>query len=163
MKEWAKDPETRDLCPNDWRIAVKRALELGMIKKADTIEDLAIQLGIRPDRLKKTVNRYNGYCKKGRDKEFRKRKEYLLPIKKAPFYGIKVGAQIVNTECGVKVNYDYQVLDKQGKVIPGLYAASHTAGGVVGENNVSSSMNVGDCCQAYTTGYIAGASAATKG
>ncbi|MBW1903267.1 MAG: FAD-dependent oxidoreductase [Deltaproteobacteria bacterium] len=163
MKEWAEDPETRDLCPADWRVAVKRALDLGMIKKADTIEELADQLEIDPKRLKKTVIKYNEYCAKGRDRQFRKAKQYLVPVKKAPFYGIKVGAQIVDTECGLKVNYDYQVIDKDRKPIPGLYAASHTAGGVVGENNVSSSMNVGDCCQAYATGYIAGESVAKLG
>ncbi|MBW1900678.1 MAG: FAD-dependent oxidoreductase [Deltaproteobacteria bacterium] len=163
MKEWAENPETRSICPNDWRIAVKRALVLGMIKKADSIEALAEQLNIDPARLKRTVGNYNEYCKKGRDRQFRKPKKYLISVKKAPFYGIKVGAQIVETGCGLKVNVDFQVIDRNRKPVPGLYAASHTAGGVLGENNVSSSMNLGDCCQAYTTGYIAGSSAATSG
>jgi len=163
MKEWGENPETRNLCPNDWRIAVKRSLELGMIKKANTIEELADMLMIDPKRLKKTVDQYNEYCEKGRDGQFRKPKQYLVPVKKAPFYGIKVGAQIVETECGLKTNYDYQVIDKNRKPIPGLYAASHTAGGAIGENNCSSSMNLGDCCQAYTTGYIAGESVVRLG
>ncbi len=163
MKEWAENEETKDICPNDWRISVKRAIELGMIKKANTIEELADMLNIDPKRLKRTVAQYNEFCEKGRDRQFRKPKKYLIPVKKAPFYGIKVGAQIVDTECGLKVNYNYQVIDKNREPIPGLYAASHTAGGVIGENNVSSSMNLGDCCQAYATGFIAGGSAATLG
>ena len=127
------------------------------------IIELADMLNIDPKRLKRTVAQYNEFCEKGRDRQFRKPKKYLIPVKKAPFYGIKVGAQIVDTECGLKVNYNYQVIDKNREPIPGLYAASHTAGGVIGENNVSSSMNLGDCCQAYTTGFIAGESAATLG
>ena len=37
---------------------------------------------------------------------------------------------------GLKINADAEVLDTQGNVIPGLYAAGETTGGVHGGNAV---------------------------
>ncbi|MDR9824902.1 glycosyltransferase, partial [Vibrio sp. FNV 38] len=40
--------------------------------KADTIEELAEQIGIDPAALKETVDQYNGFCETGVDEEFGK-------------------------------------------------------------------------------------------
>ena len=37
---------------------------------------------------------------------------------------------------GIKINVKTQVLDAQGKVIPGLFAAGEVTGGVHGDNRV---------------------------
>ena len=40
---------------------------------------------------------------------------------------------------GLKINADAEVLDTQGNVIPGLYAAGETTGGVHGGNRIGDS------------------------
>jgi hypothetical protein len=52
-----------------------------------------------------------------------------------------------------------QVLDTKGKVIPGLYAGFHTAGGAIGTNscgggNLADSI-IGANGLSWTSGYIA--------
>ena len=61
--------------------------ESGMIIKADTIEELARKFNLAPERLRATVDRYNGYCEAGEDLEFFKRRDLLVPLEKGPFYG----------------------------------------------------------------------------
>ena len=141
---------------------LKDAIKLGLIKVDPTIEGLARKLGLDPVRLKERVEIYNKFCKDGKDPEFEKQSKYLLPVQSSPFYGVKVGAQIVATQCGLLTNLDFQVLDKECRSIPGLYAAFHTAGGAVGENLAAMSL-LGDCNLAYTSGYIAGENATLKG
>ncbi len=132
-KEW---PER--ICPTDCRIAVKKAMELELIKTSPTIEGLAGKLGLDPVKLKERVVSYNKLCELGKDTEFGKKPERLLPIKKAPFYGIKAGAILEETYCGLRINTAFQVLDKDCQVIPGLYAAFFTAGGAgICRNNTS--------------------------
>jgi len=77
MKEW---PER--ICPADWRIGVKKALELELIKTSPTIEGLAGKLGLDPVKLKERVESYNKLCALGKDTEFGKDPGLLLPIKK---------------------------------------------------------------------------------
>ena len=43
---------------------------------------------------------------------------------------------ILNGMGGLKINADAEVLDTQGNVIPGLYAAGETTGGVHGGNRI---------------------------
>ena len=57
-------------------------IEVKMIK-ADTIEKLVEELGLPKEETLKTIEAYNGYCDKGVDEEFGKRKELLLPVRTA--------------------------------------------------------------------------------
>ena len=41
---------------------------------------------------------------------------------------------------GLKINADAEVLDTQGNVIPGLYAAGETTGGVHGGNRIGGAL-----------------------
>ncbi len=157
MDEW-----NESICPKDWRIAVKKAIDLGMIQADPTIEGLAGKLELDPVRFKERVTSYNKMCEAGADHEFGKKTEFLIPIKNSPFYGIKVGSNIGASQCGLRVNENFQVLDINCSAIPGLYAAFHTAGGAIGENIMGASV-LADCHLAYTSGYVAGETAASKG
>ncbi len=150
MSSW---PER--ICARDWREDVKKAIDAGMIKVAPSIEGLAGKLGLDPGKLTERVISYNKLCEAGQDTELGKNPEFLKPVKKPPFYGIKVGSQLVETHCGLRVNPAFQVMDTDARVIPGLYAAFHTAGGAIGENALSSAI-LGDCNLAYTSGRAAG-------
>jgi fumarate reductase flavoprotein subunit len=101
--------------------------------KADTVEKLALLLGLDPKALADTVDTYNTYVASGKDTEFGKRAEWLLPIKQAPFYGFRTKLAFFNTIGGLKVDEYTRVLAKaDGRPIPGLYACGSDAGGVFG-------------------------------
>ena len=59
---------------------------------------------------------------------------------------------IHHTVGGLKINADAEVLDTQGNVIPGLYAAGDTTGGVHGGNRIGGNA----VCDFVVFGRIAG-------
>jgi len=153
-------PET--LAPHDWQVAAQEAIEKGAIKQADTLEDLARELELDPVKFAKAVELYNGYCAQGQDPDFGKPAELLIPVQDPPFYGIPVSGLIEATKCGLRVNTQMQVLDKDCNIIPGLYAVFHTAGGANGENSMFWLSVVASVGLSYTGGYIAGENAAAE-
>lgn len=102
----------------------------GTIKKANTIEELARLLGYPEAELAATVKRYNELCEKGHDDDFFKQKQYLHPIKTAPFYAVKqIGGSCFNTWGGLVVDETFRVLDEKHDPIEGLYATGETVAG----------------------------------
>ncbi|MFH1775065.1 MAG: FAD-dependent oxidoreductase [Chloroflexota bacterium] len=141
----------------DWPDGIKRGIDTGTIKVADTIEELAEIYGIDPKRLKQSVSEYNASCERGADDPlFGKDKGYLRPIKNPPFYGIEHGPRIVDTTGGVRVNEKGQAVDKRGDPIPGLYAGSHSICGLNGRGGAMGVMG------GMSFGYIAGRNAAAE-
>lgn len=108
-------------------------LEDGLVQHADftfkgnTVEELATNAGINVENFANTVAIYNGYQAAGEDAEFGKEAEYCTPIENAPFYAIKVTPTHLGTMGGVKTTLNMEALDKQGNIIPGLYAAGECA------------------------------------
>ncbi len=90
--------------------------------KADTIEELANQLGINPETLEETVDDYNDYCE-GRDEEFFKDYRYLRKLKKGPYYACTYRPGGYGTVGGIRINENCECCDKDFMPIPGLYAA----------------------------------------
>ena len=90
---------------------------------ADSLEDMAGQMGIDPKALKNTVDEYNNYCEKGHDDQFAKDPRFLRPVKKGKFYGMRAYNIAHQTIGGIKVNRRTEALTKDLDVIPGLYAA----------------------------------------
>lgn len=93
------------------------------IQKADTIEELAKIKGLDPTALAETVERYNGYCEKGKDEEFDKPAEFLIPLDTPPFYIFKAEVMGDATLGGVCVDRHFRALTADKTPIPGLYVA----------------------------------------
>ncbi|MGI1660044.1 MAG: FAD-binding protein [Desulfitobacterium sp.] len=108
---------------------MEAALKSGKLKKADTLADLANQLGIPADVFVETVNRYNKNAESGLDADFGKNPQKLRPILKAPFYGIAVGNWLLCTFNGVRINSDIQAINESGDPIQGLYVTGNDSGG----------------------------------
>ncbi len=127
---------------------------------ADSIEELAEKTGIDREGLIKTVDEYNRFCEKGHDDLFNKNYKLLRPIKTPKFYAGKFYCSAYGTLGGIKINYKTEVLNKEWKAIPGLYAAGVDACSIYGDsypfilpgNTMGFSLN---------TGRIAGENAAT--
>jgi fumarate reductase flavoprotein subunit len=107
-------------------------LREGITVKADTLEELAGLIDVPPGNLAATVTRYNALCAGGHDDDCLKEAMWMQPIDTPPFYAAGIGAAITGTRGGVKINADMQVLDKRGRVIPGLYAVGNNAGSFYG-------------------------------
>ncbi len=119
--------------------------KMGDPKKADSLDALAPMIGLDPKALKETIETYNGYCKAGKDPDF---KRFTLvgvagkpfPIETAPFYGFITKPAMIATQGGLKVNAKTQVLNVFGEVIPGLYACGEIMGGVHGTGYATGSQ-----------------------
>lgn len=108
---------------------------LGMLKKADTLAELAKLCGMDAKTLEQTAKDYNSYRKAGKDKAFG-RPDMPLGLEKAPFYAVAVAPGIHHTMGGVAITPESEVLDIQSRPIPGLYAAGEVTGGVHGFNRL---------------------------
>lgn len=109
-------------------------IEMGVVKKADTIAELAEQLGLDPARLEETVERYNEMCANQWDSDFFKDPEFLWPISEPPFYGVEqYGGTCFATWGGLVIDDTTRVLDEAWEPIAGLYACGEqTFGGSSG-------------------------------
>ena len=112
-------------------------IENGMLVKADTIEEAAKFFDINVEELKNTVAKYNEYAANGKDLEFNKRGE-LVAFADGPYYIMKSRPAIHHTMGGLKINTDAKVLDKDGNVIEGLFAAGEVTGDIHGTNRLGS-------------------------
>ena len=129
-------------------------LESGLVKKADTFEDLAEQMGVPTDEFVETMTAYNEACEKGVDEAYFKKPQYLRALAEPPFYGIPLATGTMGSAGGIKVNGDMQVITSDGDAIPGLYAVGLDATGLYGD---SYNMEIPGCANgfAHTSGRIA--------
>ena len=95
---------------------------------ADTIEKLAEMCALNPRALADAVARYNGYCAEGVDLEYAKDPEFLIPIEKAPFHASRL-RYVWMSNGGAHIDPEAHVLDPDGNVIEGLFAAGACAHG----------------------------------
>ncbi len=110
------------------------ARKRGNVFKADTIDDLAKQLGMDPAILKGSIEKMNKAAASREDTEFGKQSKYLRPIATAPFYATKLLPRHLGTLGGVRVSGKTEALTAKGDVIPGLYAVGTDAGGMYGDS-----------------------------
>jgi predicted oxidoreductase len=75
-----------------------------------------------------TVTLYNSFVDSGVDLDFKKPKP-RFKIQTPPFYAAWSTPILHDTLTGLRTNAKAQVIDVQGQVIPGLYAAGESQGG----------------------------------
>ena len=109
----------------------------GKLVKADTIEEACAHFGINAEELKATVERYNQYAADGKDLEFNKRGT-LTAFGEGPYYIMVSTPAIHHCMGGLKINTSAQVIDTEGNVIPGLFAAGEVTGDIHGTNRLGS-------------------------
>ena len=131
----------------------------GYIKKGytvtgETYEELGKAMGVDEAAFAETMNTWNGYVEAKNDPDFG-RTSFANKLDTAPYYAIKVTAGVHHTMGGLKINTDAQVLDTNGSIIPGLYAAGETTGGVHGGNRIGGNA----VCDFVVFGRIAGSNA----
>ena len=145
----------------------------GWLKKAATIGDLAHQLAIDPGKLAATVERFNGFARRGKDEDFNRGgrafdrflgdrthapSPAMAPVEKAPFYAYQFYPGDVGTYGGVVTDSHARVLREDGTVIPGLYATGTTTAGVMGRAYPGAGASIGP---SFVWGYVAAKHAMT--
>jgi len=141
--------------------------ESGYFKKADTIEDLALQCGMDPHALAETISRFNRFARNGVDEDFRrgdsaydryygdptvKPNPCLAPIEKPPFYAVQMVAGDLGTKGGLVIDERARVLREDGSPIQGLYATGNSSASVMGNTYPGPGSTIGP---SMTFGYIA--------
>jgi len=101
--------------------------------KADTLEQLAEEMGLDKARFVSTVNNYNSFCDNGEDLDYGKDKAFLVPVKQPPFYGFHISAVNLNSMGGLRINIKGEVLNDKFEPMSGLYAAGMDVSGFTGE------------------------------
>lgn len=142
------------------------------VVEAATLAELAARLGIDPEGLAKTVDRFNDNAAELRDPDFTRgessydrygqddRRITLAPLDEPPFYGAEIAPADLGTCGGARVNGHAQVLDPFGKPIGGLYASGNNAG--IGSPGSSYGGGGGTIGPAMTFAFIAGRHAASQ-
>lgn len=151
------------------------ASRIGVVRLADQFTN----------RIEKTVMTFNGYATAGKDEQFQRgefpydlewhamymsvpRKDstwksstnsnfVMAPFQETgPYYAIILSAGTLDTNGGPAINTSAQVLDTEGRPIPGLYGAGNCIASPAGEGYWGGGTTLG---LAITFGHIAGANA----
>lgn len=152
--------------PKSWR-------ESGSVVKADSIAELALGIGVAPERLDATIARYNSVASTGEDTDFgRGRSEYdryysdttlatpnLLPLGDGPYYAFKLILADLGTNGGVVTDGRARALRADGTPIPGLYATGNASSSVMGYSYAGAGATIGP---AMAFGHLAAQDAAAR-
>ena len=129
------DDKIKETAYNTTQESIDAQVKAGTLFRADTLEDLAKQVGMDPDTLVQTIKTYNEDVDKGEDPEFHKN-VFDLKCEVAPFYATPRRPAIHHTMGGLVIDTQAHVLDKNGEEIPGLYSAGENAGGIHAGNRL---------------------------
>lgn len=145
-----------------WHDAIK-----AVVKKADTLDELAGLMEVDAKGLNKTAERVTRFAETGIDEDFGKGgtaydRHYgdqtvkpnpcMGPLAKAPFYAFPIRPGDIGTKGGIDVNANAQALNKKGEVIGGLYAIGNCSSSVMGHTYPGAGSTIGP---AMTFGYVA--------
>ena len=125
----------------------------GYVQEADSVRELAENLGLDPDKLEASVAAYNEDIADGVDDAFAK--DPVQPIDGQKYYGYQFGLCAHYCMGGILINENTEVVYENGTAIPNLYAAGEVTGGFHGVKRIDGSGD-GD---AFVFGRIAGRNA----
>ncbi len=143
----------------------------GFIRSAPTLEALAEKIGLDPQKLRATVERFNGWSKGGVDRDFHRGEtaweryytgtvtRALATVEQAPFYATPFLYISVGTKGGARTDRNCQVMRPDRSLIGGLYCAGIAMANPVGTKAVGAGTTIGPC---LTFGYIAGKAIARR-
>ena len=142
---------------NNFNETIGELVEQGRAYMADTLEELAEQIEVDPENLKAAVAGFNAAVEKGGPDKFG-RTLFDEKIDTPPYFAGARMPTVHHTMGGIKINTEAQVIDTEGNVIPGLYAAGETTGGIHGSNRLGGNA----LPDIHVFGKIAGANAAAE-
>lgn len=145
----------------------RKYFDAGIITKASTLTELAEKIGIPPETLTGTVDRFNGFARAGRDEDFHRGvsaydryygdptvtpNPCLAPLDTPPFYAVEMVPGDLGTKGGLVTDEHARVLRDDGTPVDGLYAAGNTSAAVMGTSYAGAGATIGP---AMVFGYLA--------
>lgn len=129
------------LLPWPWTLSIRKYARLGYIKLGRTIPELAMQIGLNPGELQRTVEEHNAHAATGVDPLFKRgesafnrtlgdpsvgtKNPNLGPIQSGPFIALPIVPATLGTAAGLATDSYGKVLDAERVPIPGLYACGN--------------------------------------
>ena len=129
----------------DWQIP-KSWFETGFVAKANSIHDLAEQVGIDAQGLEATIAKMNRYAETGTDEDFHrgesaydryyadpniKPNPCLASIDEGPFYAMRIEAGDFGTLGGLDTDVHGRVKLEAGGVVEGLFAVGNCSAAIL--------------------------------
>lgn len=152
-----------------------RHLRSGYLRRASTLAELALSIGVPADTLARQVETFNRDAASGTDSQFGKGSTAynryqgdskvqpnpcMAPIAHGPFYSIKIVIGEIGTFAGLATDASCRVITRDRNLVPGLYAVGNDAASVMGGNYPGAGITLGP---AVTFGYVAGMALAQAG
>ncbi len=149
----------------DWALP-KQLKTTRYLKKSDTLEGLAAELGVDAAGLMAAVTRMNEFARNGKDLDFHRGESLfdryygdekvrpnpcLAALETPPYYGLVVYAGDLGTKGGLMTDASARVLRDDGSVIAGLYAIGNCSASAMGRTYPGAGGTMGP---AMTFGYI---------
>ena len=147
--------------------------DAGTVRRADTVEELAVSIGVPGDALRATISRFNDMARSGTDLDFgrgtsaydRYYGDPTLPnpnldvIDRPPFYAIRIQIGDLGTKGGLVCDEHARVVREDGSVIAGLYATGNTSASIMANEYAGPGATIGP---SMVFGYIAARHAAGR-
>jgi succinate dehydrogenase/fumarate reductase flavoprotein subunit len=149
-------------------LPIGKHLKSGYLKRADSLQELAKIIGVPSAALQEEVEAFNRDASSGVDSKFAKGSTAynryqgdslvtpnpcMAPIRKGPFYALKIVVGEIGTFAGLATDESCRVLTKDRKPVEGLYAVGNDAASIMGGNYPGAGITLGP---ALTFGYVAG-------
>lgn len=138
---------------NLYKDELEKCYEQGVLVKG-TLKECSEYFKIPYDKVVNSINRYNNFVDEGIDKDFNRVLD-LKKIEEGPYLMFSCIVSVHHTMGGVEIDEFARVIDKNGEIIEGLYAAGEVTGGIHGNNRLGS-LSIPDT---VTFGRIAGRNA----
>jgi succinate dehydrogenase/fumarate reductase flavoprotein subunit len=139
----------------DWSEDNTKELELKILRRANSIEQLAAEIEVDPLALKSSIERWNALCDRGVDEDYGRPAGTMMKIDQPPYVFGQVWPTVSNTQGGPVHNANQQIIDIAGQPIPRLYAA-----GELGSSFGHLYLSGGNIAECFVTGWVAGREAA---
>lgn len=149
-------------------VPLRTFITSGYLKRGDSLSALAAAAGIDPAGLNATIDAFNRGAEHGADPEFGRGttafNRYLGdpghtpnpnvgPIRKGPFYAVKMVMGDLGTFDGLTTDTVGRVLGQDAEPIPGLYAVGNDRASIMGGNYPGAGITLGPI---MTFGFITG-------
>ena len=138
-----------------WVEPLEEHINKGYVKKYDTIEELANDMGIDAEKLQATINAYNEAIDNGEELEYGLSSENAEKIDHAPYYVESLIPFYFGTIPSLKVDDEMHLLDADGNVVEGVYCAGELTEANIWDTNYPGA-GVGISYATYSGPYAVG-------
>ena len=140
----------------DWSADNQKEVQNGLLRRAESVEQLAALMQVDPEVLTQTIDHWNQAVAAGRDSLGRPGRS-MATIMQAPFYCGQIWPVVSNTQGGPRHDPQQRVVTPYNDPIDGLYVAGEL--GSIWGSLYTAGCNLTEC---FVTGKIAAEHAAAR-